>query len=73
MINAQELGREMMNMAGDLRDDRQCCDWARVGQILTQLGTPKMPRSMSDMRNEDKQIAYDAAKAILAAKVPTDQ
>ena len=63
-MNAQQLGREMMSRSGDLKDDRQSCDWARIGQILTMLGTPKMPKSVLDMRAEDRKIVVDAVKAL---------
>ena len=59
-MNAQQLGREMMIQSGDIRDDRQSCDWARIGQILTMLGTPKMPKTVRDLRAEDRQIVIDA-------------
>jgi len=63
-MNAQQLGREMMSRSGDIKDDRQSCDWARIGQILTMLGTPKMPKSVLDMRAEDRKIVVDAVKAL---------
>jgi hypothetical protein len=67
-MNPQQLGREMMIRSGDLKDDRQSCDWARIGQLLTQLGTPKMPKTMRDMRPEDKKIVRDAV-LVLQAKL----
>jgi len=63
-MNAEQLGREMMTRSGDLTDDRQSCDWARIGQILTQLGTPKMPKTIRDMRDEDRRVVVDAIKLI---------
>jgi hypothetical protein len=63
-MNAQQLGREMMTRSGDLTDDRQSCDWARIGQILTMLGTPKMPKSVGDLKSEDRSIIIDAIKAL---------
>ena len=63
-MNAQQLGREMMSRSGDITDDRQSCDWARIGQILTMLGTPKMPKSVRDLRPEDRTIVIDAIKSI---------
>lgn len=65
-MNAQQLGREMMSRSGDLKDDRQSCDWARIGQILTMLGTPKMPKSMRDLRAEDRNIIVEAVRALQA-------
>jgi hypothetical protein len=65
-MNAQQLGREMMSRSGDLTDDRQSCDWARIGQILTMLGTPKMPKSVHDLRPEDRSIVVEAARALQA-------
>ena len=65
-MNAQQLGREMMTRSGDLKDDRQSCDWARIGQILTMLGTPKMPKSIRDLRAEDRSVVIDAIKALQA-------
>jgi hypothetical protein len=65
-MNAQQLGREMMSRSGDLKDDRQSCDWARIGQILTMLGTPKMPKSIRDLRAEDRSVVIDAIKALQA-------
>ena len=63
-MNAQELGRAMMTRAGDLQDDRQCCDWARVGQILTQLGTPRMPKTIRDLNQTDKAVVLDAIRQL---------
>ena len=65
-MNAQQLGREMMTHSGDLKDDRQSCDWARIGQILTMLGTPKMPKTMRDLRAEDRNIIVEAVRALQA-------
>jgi len=59
-VNAQQLGREMMTRSGDITDDRQSCDWARIGQILTMLGTPKMPKTVRDMKLEDRTVVMDA-------------
>ena len=59
-MNAQQLGREMMTRSGDITDDRQSCDWARIGQILTMLGTPKMPKTVRDMKLEDRTVVMDA-------------
>ena len=63
-MNAQQLGREMMSRSGDIKDDRQSCDWARIGQILTMLGTPKMPKTVRDMRAEDRQVVVDAVNTL---------
>jgi len=63
-MNPQQLGREMMTRSGDLNDDRQSCDWARIGQILTMLGTPKMPKSVQDLRAEDRKIVADAVRQL---------
>ena len=65
-MNAQQLGREMMSRSGDLKDDRQSCDWARSGQILTMLGTPKMPKTVRDLRAEDRTIIVEAVRALQA-------
>ena len=65
-MNAQQLGREMMSRSGDLKDDRQSCDWARIGQILTMLGTPKMPKTVRDLRAEDCNIIVEAVRALQA-------
>lgn len=63
-MDHMELGREMMIASGDLQDDKQCCDWARLGQILTQLGAPRMPKSVNDLRLDDQRIIADAIKAL---------
>jgi hypothetical protein len=63
-MDAMQLGREMMSRSGDLKDDKQCCEWARIGQLLTQLGTPRMPKTFRDMRREDRQVVLDAIKAL---------
>lgn len=63
-MNVTQLGREMMTRSGDLQDDRQCNDWARVGQILTQLGTPRMPKSVRELSLADRQVVIDAIKAL---------
>lgn len=63
-MNVTQLGREMMMKSVDLQDDRECCDWARVGQILTQLGTPRMPKTVRDLSKRDKQVVLDAIKAL---------
>ena len=65
-MNAQQLGREMMSRSGDLKDDRQSCDWARIGQILTMLGTPKMPKTIRDLQIEDRNIIVEAVRALQA-------
>ena len=63
-MNAQQLGREMMSRSGDIKDDRQSCDWARIGQVLTMLGTPKMPKSFREMKPEDKKIVAEAIRSL---------
>jgi hypothetical protein len=63
-MNAVELGREMMDASGTLNDDRQCCDWARVGQILTQLGAPMMPATVNDLNPKDRQVVVDALRML---------
>lgn len=63
-MNAEELGRTMMHRAGDLMDDRQCCDWARVGQILTQLGSPRMPKTVRELSVIDQDIVIDAIRQL---------
>ena len=63
-MNAQQLGREMMSRSGDLKDDRQSCDWARIGQILTMLGTPKMPKTVRELRTDDRKIVIEAMNAL---------
>ena len=63
-MDTMKLGREMMIVSGDLSDDAQSCNWARIGQILTQLGAPRMPRSVMDMTNTDKEIIADAIKSL---------
>jgi len=63
-MNAQQLGREMMTRSGDITDDRQSCDWARIGQILTMLGTPKMPKTVRDLKLEDRSIVIDAINTL---------
>ena len=65
-MNAQQLGREMMICSGDIKDDRQSCDWARIGQILTMLGTPKMPKTVRDMKPEDRTVVIEAIRALQA-------
>jgi hypothetical protein len=65
-MNAQQLGREMMSRSGDLKDDRQSCDWARIGQILTMLGTPKMPKTVRDLRPEDRTVVIEAIRTLQA-------
>jgi hypothetical protein len=69
-MDAMKLGREMMDASGDLQDDKQCCDWARIGQLLTQLGTPMMPKSINDLKAEDKEIVIDALTRIRARHRP---
>jgi hypothetical protein len=63
-MDTMELGREMMSRSGDLKDDKQCCEWARIGQMLTQLGTPKMPKTFFDMQAKDRMVVLDAVKAL---------
>lgn len=63
-MDTMKLGREMMIISGDLKDDAQSCDWARIGQILTQLGAPRMPRSVMDMNITDRAIIADAIKSL---------
>ena len=63
-MNAEELGRTMMYRAGDLVDDRQCCDWARVGQILTQLGSPRMPKTIRELTQTDRAVVMDAIRML---------
>jgi hypothetical protein len=63
-MDTMKLGREMMIVSGDLSDDTQSCNWARIGQILTQLGAPRMPRSIMDMNAKDREIIADAITAL---------
>ena len=63
-MDTMKLGREMMIVSGDLKDDRDSCNWARIGQILTQLGAPRMPRSIMDMPIRDREIIADAIKSL---------
>ncbi len=63
-MDTMKLGREMMIVSGDLSDDTQSCNWARIGQILTQLGAPRMPRSVMDMNDKDREIIADAITAL---------
>ena len=63
-MDAIQLGRTMMNESGNLKDDKQCCDWARIGQMLTQLGTPRMPRTIKDIQADDRMIIVDAIKTL---------
>jgi hypothetical protein len=63
-MNATDLGRLMMIKSGDIKDDTKCCEWARVGQILTQLGTPRMPASYMQMNTRDQAVVLDALKSL---------
>ena len=63
-MDTMKLGREMMIVSGDLSDDTESCNWARIGQILTQLGAPRMPRSVMDMPTKDREIIADAIKSL---------
>ena len=63
-MDTMKLGREMMTVSGDLKDDTESCNWARIGQILTQLGNPRMPRSVMDMTAKDRAIIADAIKSL---------
>lgn len=68
-MDATQLGREMMTRSIDLADDRQCCDWARVGQLLTQLGAPRMPKTVRDLSARDRKVVLDAIKALQNASM----
>lgn len=68
-MNPETLGRAMMAQAGDIEDDRQCCDWARVGQILTQLGSPRMPRTVQQLAIKDRQIIAQAVKLLQSKNI----
>lgn len=63
-MDATWLGREMMTKSIDLSDDKRCNDWARVGQMLTQLGTPRMPKTMRDMDPSDRRVVEDALRSL---------
>ncbi len=63
-MDTTQLGREMMTKSIDLVDDKQCNDWARVGQMLTQLGTPRMPKTLRDMDPDDRQVVEDAIRSL---------
>jgi hypothetical protein len=65
-MDAMQLGRTMMSESGNLKDDKQSCDWARIGQLLTQLGSPKMPRTIRDLKPSDRSIVIEAVKALQA-------
>lgn len=67
-MDTAELGRKMMELSGDLADDRQCCDWARLGHMLTLLGTPKMPKTVNDLKPQDQQIVMHALRLLQAKK-----
>lgn len=68
-MDAAQLGREMMTRSIDLQDDRHCNDWARVGQILTMLGSPRMPKTIRDLKPRDRQVVLEAIRALQEQKV----
>ena len=62
------LGRYMIAYAPKFADDVQCNNWARVGQLLTGVGTPFAP-SLAEFAPEDRVVIQEAA-AVVMGKIP---
>jgi hypothetical protein len=54
------LGRAMMEKAPTLKNDKKCNDWARVGELLTTLGSPFAPKSFGALPATERAIAKAA-------------
>lgn len=71
MQNATEhlvkLGRYMITTAPRFADDAQFNRWARVGQLLTELGMPFAPR-LREFGAEDQATVREAA-AVMSGRV----
>ena len=66
--NLVKLGRYMITTAPRFADDVQFNRWARVGQLLTELGMPFAPR-LREFGNEDQLTVREAA-AVMTGRVP---
>jgi hypothetical protein len=62
------LGRYMIQNAAKFADDVQSNDWARVGQLLTGLGTPFAP-SLAEFSTQDRAVVSQAV-AVVTGKIP---
>jgi hypothetical protein len=65
MLDTANFGRLMMARSGTLPDDALCNAFARVGNMLTQIGQPRAPRSISDMSAEDRAVLTKAVELLL--------
>ena len=62
------LGRYMIQNAAKFADDVQSNDWARVGQLLTGLGTPFAP-SLAEFSTQDRAVVSQAV-AVVTGRIP---
>jgi hypothetical protein len=64
------LGRFMIVNAPQFADDVTCNRWARVGQLLTELGMPFAPR-LREFSSEDQSVVREAAAVMVGrAEMP---
>jgi hypothetical protein len=64
MISNTELGRAMMFEAGNRANDKECNDWARVGNLINSIGTSKGPKNINLLSAADKAIVQTAFSAL---------
>ena len=59
-----KLGRFMITHASQFVDDTQCNRWARVGQLLTEMGMPFAPK-LSELGSEQIDTVREAAGVMM--------
>jgi hypothetical protein len=62
-----KLGRFMITHASQFVDDTRCNRWARVGQLLTEMGMPFAPK-LSELGSEQIATVREAA-SVMAGKL----
>lgn len=64
-MNPQSFGRAMMAHSGNMPSDKDCNDFARVGNKLINIGEPGFPKTIYDLSSEDMEII---SKALMIVK-----
>lgn len=56
----RKLGVAMMEEAPKIKDDETCNSFARVGELITHLGTAFNPPNISKVSEEDRKVVVKA-------------
>lgn len=60
MIDPRSFGRAMMSHAVNMSSDRDCNDFARVGNKLVNMGNAGFPKNIYSFDSEDMEIINKA-------------